>query len=315
MVTLNDVQSAQRVIAERLRTTPLLRSSRLGERIGNPLYLKAENFQKTGAFKSRGALNKVANLSPEERERGIIAVSAGNHAQGVAWAATALGVKSTVVMASSASQSKIRATEGYGAEVILVEGGISGAFEQVNQLREERGSILVHPFNDPAIVAGQGTVALEILYELPDTDVIVCPIGGGGLISGIALAAKALKPAVRVYGVEPAGADVMRRSWEAGEPVSMNPQTIADGLASPVAERFTYDLTREYVDDIVTVTDVEIIHGLQELMTCAKIYTEPSGAAATGALLADKIPLHPGEIVVSILSGGNFDLEKLKTIL
>lgn len=315
MVTLHDVHRAREIIAEQLRPTPLFDTDHLSERIGARLLLKAESLQKTGAFKARGALNKIASLSQDERRRGVIAVSAGNHAQGVAWAATASGVKSTIVMASSASQTKIDATRGYGAEVVLVEGGIAGAFEQIDRLKEERGLVLVHPFNDPAIIAGQGTVGLEILDDAPETDVIVCPIGGGGLIAGIALAVKESKPGVRVYGVEPENADVMRRSWEAGKPVSMVPRTIADGLASPVAEQFSYDLNRKYVDEIVTVSDDEIIAALRDLLVYTKLYTEPAGAAATAALLTGKIPLDGDETVVSILSGGNFDLDKLKGIL
>ena len=233
--------------------------------------LKAEQLQRTGSFKVRGALNKIASLTDEERARGVIAVSAGNHAQGVALAASIAGVKATIVMASNASETKIAATRGYGAEVVLVEGGIGEAFAQVEQLQAERGMTLVHPFNDPLIIAGQGTVGLEIVEDVPDVDAIVVGIGGGGLISGVALAAKARKPGVKVYGVEPEGAAVMRRSWDAGAPQEMTPETIADGLASPVAGDLTYRLTRELLDDIATVSEEEIIDALKALLVYTKL--------------------------------------------
>ena len=277
--------------------------------------LKAEQLQRTGSFKVRGALNKIASLTDEERARGVIAVSAGNHAQGVALAASIAGVKATIVMASNASETKIAATRGYGAEVVLVEGGIGEAFAQVEQLQAERGMTLVHPFNDPLITAGQGTVGLEIVEDVPDVDAIVVGIGGGGLISGVALAAKARKPGVKVYGVEPEGAAVMRRSWDAGAPQEMTPETIADGLASPVAGDLTYRLTRELLDDIATVSEEEIIDALKALLVYTKLYAEPSGAAPVAAILSGRLPLDPGSNVVAVISGGNFDLDALKKIL
>ena len=315
MVSFQDIESARRTISGHLKHTPLIHSSKLSNIIGAELYFKAENLQKTGSFKPRGALNKISSLTEEERERGIIAVSAGNHAQGVAWAASAAGVKATIVMASTASHSKIDATREYGAEVLLVDGGISAAFEQVGSIQEERGSILVHPFDDPKVIAGQGTVGMEILEDLPSVTTIVCEIGGGGLASGITIAAKSMKPDIRVFGVEPEGADVLRRSKAAGEVVEMKPETIADGLASPVAGELTLKLIERYLDDIVTVSDDAIIDALRKILIYTKLYVEPSGAAGLAALLTGAIEIGNDETVVAVLSGGNFDLEALREIL
>ena len=314
-VTITDIEQARERIDGRVRRTPLLSATRLGARAGVELQLKAEHFQRAGSFKVRGALNKIACLSPEERERGVVAVSAGNHAQGVAWAASALGVTAVIVMAATASESKIAATRGYGAEVILVDGGISEAFAHVEQVQAERGLTLVHPFNDPLIIAGQGSLGLEILEDAPDVDALVVGIGGGGLISGIALAAKTRKPEVKVFGVEPAGGAVMRASWDAGKPLTMTPVTIADGLASPLAGDLTYAMTRELLDDIVTVTDEEIVAALKDLLVYCKLYAEPAGAAPVAAVLSGRLDLAPGSKVVALISGGNFDLEALKKIL
>lgn len=315
MVSFSNIESARRTIGEHLKHTPLIHSSKLSKIIGAELYFKAENLQKTGSFKPRGALNKISNLTDEERERGIIAVSAGNHAQGVAWAASAAGVKATIVMASSASHSKIDATREYGAEVILVDGGISAAFDQVGAIQEERGSILVHPFDDPLVIAGQGTVGIEILEDLPSVTTIVCEIGGGGLASGIAIAAKSIQPDIRVIGVEPEGADVLRRSREAGKVLEMKPDSIADGLASPVAGELTLKLIDRYLDDIVTVSDEQIIDAMCKILLYTKLYVEPSGAAGLAALLSGTIEVGESETIVAVLSGGNFDLEKLREIL
>ncbi len=316
MVEIADVLAAQKLIAGEVRRTPVFTSSRLGDQLGVQLHLKAESLQKTGSFKVRGALNRLRNMSPDELARGVVTVSAGNHAQGLAWAAQRVGTHCTVVMTSKASQTKIAATRGYGAEVILIDGPIQEAFATAARLEREKNLINVHGFDDPWIIAGQGTVGLEILEQVPDVDVIVCPVGGGGLISGVAIAAKSSSRTVRVYGVEPEGAPAMRQSWDRGEAVQLESvNTIADGLAPPMAGQITYPLTRKYVDDIVLLTDAEIVDGLKAVMTTAKLYVEPSGAAATAALLAGKIPINRGEKVVSIVSGGNFDLDKLKAIL
>lgn len=316
MVEIADVLAAQKLVAGEVRRTPVFTSTRLGAQVGVTLRLKAESLQKTGSFKVRGALNRLRNMAPDELARGVVTVSAGNHAQGLAWAAQRVGTHCTVVMTSTASRTKIAATRGYGANVILIDGPIHEAFATAARLEREQNLINVHGFDDPWIIAGQGTVALEILEQVPDVDVIVCPVGGGGLISGVAIAAKSRGRDVRVYGVEPEGAPAMRLSWDRGEAVQLESvNTIADGLAPPMAGQMTYPLTRQYVDDIVLLTDEEIAVGLKALMTTAKLYVEPSGAAATAALLAGKIPINHGETVVAIVSGGNFDLDKLKAIL
>jgi threonine dehydratase len=315
MVEYADVVAARQLLGDDVRRTPLMSATRLGDQIGVQLWLKAELFQKTGSFKIRGALNCLRHLTTEELARGVVAVSAGNHAQGLAWAAQKVGTQCTIVMSSHASQTKLAATRGYGANVVLVD-SIHEAFATAARLVAEDGLVDVHGFDNPHIIAGQGTVGLEIVEQLPDVDVIVCPVGGGGLISGVAIAAKGEGRDLRVYGVEPLGASAMRQSWDRGEPVQLESvNTIADGLAPPMAGKITYPLTRRYVDDIVTLTEEEIITGVKAVMTSTKLYAEPSGAAATAALLAGKIPVKSGEKVVAIVSGGNFDLDKLKTIL
>ena len=316
MVTLADVRAARETIQDAARQTPLMTATRLGERLGIHLALKVESFQKTGSFKARGALNRVRNTPPDDLRRGIISVSAGNHAQGVAWAAREAGAEATIVMPANASQSKLAATQGYGARVIQVNGPIGEAVARAFALQRERDLLLVHPFDDPLVIAGQGTVGLEILEQAPEVETLVCPIGGGGLISGVAVAARALKPGIRLIGVEPAGSAVMKKSWAAGGPATLERvETVADGLGAPMAGEHTYRLTREHVDDIVILTDDEIVAGMRDLMIFAKLYVEPAGAAATAALLAGKIPTRPGEHVVSIVSGGNMDLETLKALL
>jgi len=316
MVDIADVRAARERIAGEVRQTPVFTSTRIGDQVGVRLFLKVESLQKTGSFKVRGALNRLRCMTPDELSRGVVTVSAGNHAQGLAWAAQRVGTHCTVVMTSHASQTKIAATRGYGAEVILVDGPIHEAFATVARLEKDEGKINVHGFDDPWIVAGQGTVGLEIMEQVPDVDVIVCPVGGGGLISGVSLAAKSSGRKLKVFGVEPSGAPAMRLSWDRGEAVQLESvNTIADGLAPPMAGKLTYQMAREYVDDIILLEDDEIIAGVKAIMTNAKLCVEPSGAAATAALLAGKIPLSSGETVVSIVSGGNYDLDKLKSIL
>jgi threonine dehydratase len=317
VVSLSDIQNARKTISDALMTTPMFSASRLGEAGGNvELFLKAESLQKTGSFKPRGALNLIRNTPADQLGRGVITISAGNHAQGVAWAAGAAGVQATIVMQATASPSKIAATRGYGAEVVLIDGTISEAFAELHRLQEERNLTLIHPFDDPLLIAGHGTVGLEIIDQVPDVDVIVCPVGGGGLISGVATAAKSLKPDVRIYGIEPSGAPAMRKSWDAGSAQQLDSvDTIADGLAPPMVGKLNYQLTREYVEDIIIVDDAEISIGIREIMTNAKLYAEPAGAAATAALLAGKVPVQPGETVVALLSGGNLDIPKMLDIL
>ena len=294
MVTLDDVRAAQPIIAGRLHRTPLVGSTLLGRQIGAPVYLKLESWQKTGSFKPRGVLTRIARLTPEERSRGLITASAGNHAQAVAWAAKAAGLSATVVMPATALT----------------------VFTRAHALAAEQGLVFVSPFDDEAIVAGQGTVGLEILEDLPEVGTIVVPIGGGGLIAGIAVAAKALRPGIRIIGVEPTGAAAMWRSLREGHAVRLDRvDTIADGLGAPFAGEITYPLVREYVDDLVLVEDAAIRAAMALILERCKLLAEPAGAAAVAALLQGQVALAPDAPVVAILSGGNVDVGRLAHLL
>ena len=315
MIDLAAVHAARARIAGRIHLTPVLSATRIGERAGVSLTLKCESLQKTGSFKVRGALNRALQLDADARARGVITVSAGNHAQALAWASRAAGVRCTVVMPTVASPAKIAASRGYGAEVELH--GASGieAFARAHELAEERRLVFVHPFDDPDVQAGQGTAGLEILEQVPDVEVVVVPVGGGGLIAGIAVAIKEQRPGVRVYGVEPVGAAAMRQSLDAGRPVRLQTmQTIADGLAAPMAGEHTYPVVARYVDDVVLVSDDEIADAMRELLFSAKLLAEGGGAAATAAILSGRLPIG-GRRVVSIVSGGNVDPDRLKQLL
>ncbi len=306
-----DFFSARARIASNVHVTPLLRSSLLGARIGCRLFLKCENLQKTGSFKVRGVLNKLSQLDDIARERGVITISAGNHAAAIAWAGAQAGISSLVVMPATASKTKVAASRAYGAEVIL-HGDVKTAFAKVRELERERHLTFVHPFDDEHIVAGHGSAGLEILEQAPEVDVVVVPIGGGGLISGIAAAIKARKPSVRVYGVEPEGASTMRQSLDAGHAVHVDSvKTIADGLAPPMAGELTYEIVKQYVDDVVLVSDDEIIAAMGPIYSRAKLVVEPSGAAGVAALLAGKVPVTPADVVVTVLSGGNVELSEI----
>lgn len=315
MLTFDDLLAARRAIAGNIHLTPVFSSTQLGERLGVRLLLKAECLQKTGSFKPRGVLNRLRLLSEVEKARGLVTMSAGNHAQALAWGARQVGVACTVVMPASAPLSKVRATLAYGATVIQ-ELTMPQVFATAEALRSERGLTLVHPFDDPHIMAGQGTVGLEILEQAPEVTKVVVGIGGGGLISGMALGLKHLRPDVKVYGVEPTGADSMFRSLAAGQAMRIDKvDTIADGLGSPYASEMTYRLTQRYVDEVVLVTDEQIAEALGLVLTYTKLLVEPAGAASLAALLCGKIPLEPTDVVVALLSGGNIDLARLKTIL
>jgi len=314
-VTLDDIRAARSAIAGLVHRTPVVTSRTLSQMTGWRVHLKLENLQKTGSFKPRGAITTMKALAPAERARGVITISAGNHAQGVAYAGSVLGCRATVVMPANASPAKAEAARGYGAEVIL-HGAIAETFERMNQLREERNLVFIHPFDAPGTIAGQGTVGLEILEDLPDADLVVAGIGGGGLLSGIALAVKKTRPATRIIGVEPVGAPSMRRSFDEGKPVRLDgTDTIADGLAAPFAGTLNYEILKQYADDIVLVTDDEIRAGMRFLLERCKTLAEPAGAAATGAILAGKIKAPAGSRVVSVVSGGNIGAELLATHL
>jgi threonine dehydratase len=294
-VDRDDVERAARVIAGHLRRTPTLSCRTLGP----DSFLKAELLQRTGSFKPRGVLTKLASLTPDEKARGVIAISAGNHAQAVAWGAQEEGLDALVVMWRGASEAKLAATRGYGADVDLESSSPAEAFERLGVLLEETGRTLVHPFDDPLTIAGQGTVGLEILEDVPDVETIVVPIGGGGLISGIAVAAAGH---ARVVGVEPELSTAMHSALVAGEPVGVTPTSIADGLNAPHAGRTALAIVTELVEDVVLVSEEEIEDAFRFLYERAKLACEPAGAAAVAAVLAGKVD---GGRTVCVVSGGN----------
>jgi len=314
MIDLDDIRAARDRIEQRVHRTPLLRSTTLGTQTGTRLWIKAEAFQKTGSFKVRGVFNRISRMGPEERGRGLITISAGNHAQAVAYAACVEGVHATVVMPSGASPAKVEASRAYGADVVL-HGDVFAAFARMEELRAEHGYTLLHPFDDEAVIAGHGSVGLEILEDLPDVDVVLVPVGGGGLISGIAAAIKLQRPLVRIVGVEPEGAATMRAALDADRVVRLDRiVTIADGLAPPSAGEVTLAHVRAFVDDVVTVTDPEIVRAMSLIMTRTKLFVEPSGAAGLAALLSGRISTSPDQRVVVVASGGNIDLDRLKEL-
>jgi threonine dehydratase len=308
-----DFVRARENVAPHVYHTPLLTSRSLSEATGFDVRLKAEVFQKGGAYKVRGPMNKIALLSEEERARGVICSSAGNHSQGVALAAAHYGVRAVVVMAENATPSKIAATEGYGATVILHGSIWDEANEKALELVAKEGLIYIHPFDDPDLIAGQGTVALEILEDFPEVELVVVPIGGGGLISGVSMALKSKRPDVRVVGVESSGAPAMKRSVEAGHCVTLDEvDCVIDGLRVKRVGEHTRSVVSRFVDEIVTLPDADIFDAVLWLMTRAKLVAEGAAAAPVGALLHGLIDAPPGTKVVSILSGGNLDVEQLR---
>ena len=286
-------------------------SATLSERTGARVFLKAELFQKTGSFKPRGVLNNLAALSPEQRANGVISISAGNHAQALAWGAAAEGIDALILMWQGASEAKIEATRGYGATVDLEAADPAEAFERLATLQDETGRKLVHPFDHPLTIAGQGTVGLEVVEDLRETTTIVVPVGGGGLISGIALAAQGR----RVIGVEPELSPALHEALAAGKPVPVTPRSIADGLSAPFAGRHGLEICREHVDSVALVTEDEIHAGMRFLYTRAKLACEAAAAVPVAALLAHKILVAKGETVVAIVSGGNIATETAVAIL
>lgn len=311
IVPLDAIRQAAARIGPQLHRTPLLSSRTLGEPAGVRLWLKCESFQKTGSFKPRGALNVVLSLPPERRARGLVTVSAGNHAQAVAWAARSVGVPCTVVMPVDAPRSKKDAVLGYGA-TIVEHADRATLFDRLRQEEARTGAAFVHPFDDPAGLAGAGTVGLEIVEQAPDVGCVLVPIGGGGLMAGVACAVKALKPECRVIGVELAEGPGMTPALAAGKPVpAPRRPTLADGLTPPFVGALPLAVAQQCLDGVVLVTEAEIHAALRVLLTRAKLYVEGSGAAATAALLAGKVDISPGTVVVSLVSGGNVDPERL----
>ena len=280
---------------------------------GCGLVLKAELLQKTGSFKPRGVLSKLLAMDAAARGRGLVSLSAGNHAAALAWGASAVGTHAAIVMPATAVPSKINATRAYGGEVVLTDGNLMDA---CLALQRDRNLTLVHPFDDPLVMAGQGTIGLEILEDVPDADLIVVPVGGGGLLSGIAAAVKARRPQTRVVGAEPTGADIVYRSLQAGKPLRLEgkPTTIADGLAAPFAGEHTQAQIQRDVDEVVLVTDDDILNALKLIMERAKLVPEPAGAAAVAALLSGAVKPKPGSTVVCVISGGNVDPALLKRL-
>lgn len=315
LITIDDIQAARQVIAGRLHRTPTLTASLLGDMLGVNLLFKAELFQKAGSYKPRGAINKLHSLSAEQKANGVVSMSAGNFAAGLAYAAGAMGVKATIVMPEAAVKAKVAATRGYGATAIL-HGAGKDLMPKAMELAEQQHLTFVHPFDDPAIIAGTGTVGLEIIEDVPAPDVVFVPVGGGGLIAGVATAIKTLSPSTRIIGVEPTGAVKMLTSVQQHKPLAAERlSTIADGLAAPFAGVHTLEHVEKYVDEIVLVSDDEIKEAMLLIMERSKLFVEPSGAAGFAALLSHKVDVPADSTVVCILSGGNIDREKLKAIL
>ena len=313
-VTLGMVLEARERLKKVVRRTDLVPYRVLGVPGKNEIFIKTENLQHTGAFKLRGAYNKIAQLTEEERAHGVIASSAGNHAQGVALAASMFGVKATIVMPEGAPLAKIAATRAYGAEVVLSGLVYDDAYQKAMELQQETGAVFVHPFNDPQVIAGQGLLGLEIMDDEPDIGTVVVPIGGGGLISGIAVAIKSLWPNVKIIGVQAAGAPSMQQSLREGHPITLSSaHTIADGIAVKTPGDLTYELCQKYVDEVVTVDEDEICNAILTLLEKCKIVAEGAGAVSVAALLHNKFKAE-GKIAC-LVSGGNIDVTTLQRIL
>lgn len=313
MLSLDKVFNAQTVLKSIIRETKLVRAYGIAPEC--ELYLKPENLQITGSFKVRGSAYKIAMLSDEEKERGVVACSAGNHAQGVALAATKNGIHSLICLPDTAPISKVEATKGYGAEVCLVAGCYDDAYQKALELRDSQGYTFVHPFDDENVIAGQGTIALEILNDLDNIDAIVVPIGGGGLISGIAYTVKQIRPSIKVYGVQVNGAPSMYNSIKNNQIECLpSVQTIADGIAVKQPGENTFKLISEYVDDIVLVSDDEVSSAILALIEKQKMIAEGAGATAVAAVLAKKLPVE-GKRVVCLVSGGNIDVTSLSRVI
>ncbi|MEF8786238.1 MAG: threonine ammonia-lyase [Haloarculaceae archaeon] len=316
MLELSDVLAARDRVAETSRHTPLDYSHTISAMTGADVHLKLETFQRTGAFKIRGATNRIATLSEAEREAGVITASAGNHAQGVALAATRMGVDSKVVMPENAPISKVKATRSYGAEVVLKGVDYAAAAEYAHQLEAEEGRYYLHAFDDEMVMAGQGTIGLEIIEDLPSVETVVVPIGGGGLISGIATALKGKDPDVRVVGVQAEGASSVAQSLQKGERIELDSvDTIADGIATRTVGEKTFEVIQERVDEVVTVSDDEIAVALTTLLERGKTLVEGAGAVPLAALMFDKVDYDDGETIVPALCGGNIDMNTLTTVI
>ncbi|MFN3554930.1 MAG: threonine ammonia-lyase [Bacteroidales bacterium] len=311
----SDIIKAQKLLKGITKVTPLEHSKSFSAMSGCSVFMKLENMQSTGSFKVRGAYYKISRLSEEERSRGVVCASAGNHAQGVAYAARSMGVKATVFMPIFTPPLKVIATRSYGADVVLQGDTFDDAYKAAMEYKEQSGAVFVHPFDDPHIIAGQGTIGLEIFHQLENIQDVLVPIGGGGMIAGIAIALKEMNPDIRIIGVEAEGAQSMKQSMETGKPSTLTSmQTIADGIAVKTPGQLTFEATRKWVDELVTVNDTEIAHCTYLLLQRAKLLAEPSGAAALAAILHRKCDLQ-GRNVVPIISGGNINMGTLEQIL
>ena len=324
LVPLADILAARERIAGRVHRTPLLGSATAaawiatatGARVGDDrLYLKPEHLQKTGSFKPRGMTNRLATLTESERSGGVITLSAGNAGQAYAWAGRAAGAAVTVVMPAAAVRSKVEACLGYGARVVLHGAHVGETFAEMERIRDEEGLRFVHPFDDPAVIAGNGSVGLELLEDVPDLDVVVVGVGGGGLIAGVAAALKEQRPGIRVYGVEPGRSNAVSLAIERNEIVRIQPESVADGLGAPFAGEWTLAMAQRYLDDIILLDDPTILAGMRFAIERLKQVLEPAGAAALAAVLAGRVPINDGERVAVVLSGGNVEVDRIGLLL
>ena len=324
-VTLARIRATREEFKGRLHHTPVLSSATAAQLAGaacgvrladSRLYLKAEHLQKTGSFKPRAALARIASLTPAERSRGAITMSAGNAGQAYAWACRELGVPMTVVMPNGAVPGKVAACVAYGAEVVFHGRHVGESRVRLEELRQERGLTLVHPYDDPEVLLGTGSCGLEILDDLPDVGVVVVPVGGGGLLGGVLVALRETRPGIRVFGVEPVGADSLHRALAGGGvPVPITPASVADGLMAPIAGRLVTEIASRYLEGVVLAEDAQILMGMRFALERLKQVLEPAGAAALGAVLAGAVPLREGERVCVIASGGNVALDRLGELL
>lgn len=314
-VTLSNIEDAYSKLKGHVLETPLQKSNYFSELFGKNIYFKMENLQHTGAFKVRGARNKLLSLTDAERKRGVVTASAGNHAQGVAYQAKVMGIESTIVMPEGSPMVKVLATKAYGANVILKGKGYDDSYEVARQIQEEKNLVFVHAYEDPYVIAGQGTITLEIYEKLRDVEAIIVPIGGGGLISGIAIAAKSLNPKIKIYGVQADGAASIAESLKKGKPMDLKSgHTMAEGISALTTSPYTFGFIQKYVDQVVTVTDEEISWAILQLLEKAKLIVEGAGAVSLAALLTHKLVLKENN-GVCVLSGGNLDVTTLSHII
>ncbi|PEV05182.1 bifunctional threonine ammonia-lyase/L-serine ammonia-lyase TdcB [Bacillus thuringiensis] len=315
-LNIGNIKKAQKILDGNARKTPLVKSFYLTSKTGGEIYLKLENMQLTGSFKFRGAFNKISQLTNEEKERGVIACSAGNHAQGVALSSHLLKIKSKIVMPTSAPQAKVDATRGYGSEVILYGDTFDDAKAKCEEIIKETGETYLHPYDDVEVMAGQGTIGLDILDDMWDVDTVIVPIGGGGIISGIAVALKSFNPSINIIGVQAENVHGMKASYDAGEIVShYKAPTIADGCAVKTPGNLTFEIVKNLVDEIVTVSEEELEVAMKDLLQRGKAVVEGAGALVTAALLAGKVDKYvQGKKVVAVISGGNVDLKRISSV-